>query len=51
MDSKKSIQDENKITAMFEDTQLEKSNIILLGPTGCGMKLIMILNKFKFLNI
>jgi len=40
MDSKKSIQDENKITAMFEDTQLEKSNIILLGPTGCGKTLL-----------
>lgn len=37
MDGSKSIQDEDKITSAFEDTLLEKSNIILLGPTGCGM--------------
>lgn len=34
---KNSKQDENTIINMFEDTLLEKSNIILLGPTGCGM--------------
>lgn len=36
MDSKKISLDEEKITPSFEDTLLEKSNIILLGPTGCG---------------
>jgi ATP-dependent protease Clp ATPase subunit len=36
MDGKKISQDEDKITSTFEDTLLEKSNIILLGPTGCG---------------
>lgn len=36
MDSTKNSQDGDKITTMFEDTLLEKSNIILLGPTGCG---------------
>jgi ATP-dependent protease Clp ATPase subunit len=35
---KKISQDEDKITSTFEDTLLEKSNIILLGPTGCGTK-------------
>lgn len=48
MDSSKSSQDEDKITSAFEDTLLEKSNIILLGPTGCGMNLIQFLtNIFK----
>lgn len=37
MDNTKNIHDEDKITSTFEDTLLEKSNIILLGPTGCGM--------------
>lgn len=37
MDSTKNIQDEIKNTSIFEDTMLEKSNIILLGPTGCGL--------------
>lgn len=36
IDNTKFRQDESKITSMFEDTLLEKSNIILLGPTGCG---------------
>jgi len=38
LDNTKYSQDESKITSMFEDTLLEKSNIILLGPTGCGMR-------------
>lgn len=37
MDNTKNIQDEIKNTSIFEDTMLEKSNIILLGPTGCGL--------------
>lgn len=37
IDNTKNNQDNDKITSMFEDTLLEKSNIILLGPTGCGM--------------
>ncbi|VVC28433.1 Clp ATPase, C-terminal,AAA+ ATPase domain,P-loop containing nucleoside triphosphate hydrolase,ATPase, AAA- [Cinara cedri] len=38
--SKNSQKDENKVINMFEDTLLEKSNIILLGPTGCGKTLL-----------
>lgn len=45
MDRSKYSQDENKITSMFEDTLLEKSNIILLGPTGCGMYFDLIIYK------
>jgi len=37
MDSTKNNQDKVQITSIFEDTMLEKSNIILLGPTGCGL--------------
>jgi len=37
MDSTKNSQEEIKITSSFENTLLEKSNIILLGPTGCGL--------------
>jgi len=40
MDKTKNIHDKDEITSMFEDTLLEKSNIILLGPTGCGMILL-----------
>jgi len=40
MDKTKNIHDEEEITSVFEDTLLEKSNIILLGPTGCGMILL-----------
>lgn len=40
MDSSKNSQDDGKISSIFEDTHLEKSNIILLGPTGCGMNFI-----------
>lgn len=32
-----SMKDKNKKVSKFKDTQLEKSNILLLGPTGCGM--------------
>lgn len=41
MDSSKNSQGEDKVTSVFEDTLLEKSNIILLGPTGCGTNLIL----------
>lgn len=37
MDGTKNNQDKVQITSLFEDTMLEKSNIILLGPTGCGL--------------
>lgn len=40
IDKTKNIHDEDKITSMFDDTLLEKSNIILLGPTGCGKTLL-----------
>ncbi|KAE9541224.1 hypothetical protein AGLY_004469 [Aphis glycines] len=40
MDSTKNSQEEIKITSSFENTLLEKSNIILLGPTGCGKTLL-----------
>lgn len=39
-DNSKSSQDEDNISSTLEDTLLEKSNIILLGPTGCGKNLI-----------
>jgi len=42
MDSTKNNQEEIKIST-FEDTLLEKSNIILLGPTGCGMHLFVLM--------
>lgn len=49
-------QEEDKISSMFEDTLLEKSNIILLGPTGCGMHflisiLVFLLCIYKLLKI
>lgn len=46
MDNTKYRQDESKITSMFEDTLLEKSNIILLGPTGCGTYMLKIFYKY-----
>lgn len=39
IDGSQTSQEEDKISSMFEDTFLEKSNIILLGPTGCGKHL------------
>lgn len=35
--TKNSKKNESKVINIFEDTLLEKSNIILLGPTGCGI--------------
>lgn len=40
MNKTKNIHDEDEVASMFDDTLLEKSNIILLGPTGCGMILL-----------
>ncbi|XP_060854691.1 ATP-dependent Clp protease ATP-binding subunit clpX-like, mitochondrial [Rhopalosiphum padi] len=40
VDSTKNSQEEIKITSSFDNTLLEKSNIILLGPTGCGKTLL-----------
>lgn len=41
-DNTKIGQDGDKTTNItsLEDTILEKSNIILLGPTGCGMSIL-----------
>jgi len=43
-------QDEEEITSALNDTILDKSNIILLGPTGCGVhlnsKIIIIYDNF-----
>ncbi|XP_025196560.1 ATP-dependent Clp protease ATP-binding subunit clpX-like, mitochondrial [Melanaphis sacchari] len=36
----KNSQEEIKVASKFEKTLLEKSNIILLGPTGCGKTLL-----------
>ncbi|KAE9532554.1 hypothetical protein AGLY_009635 [Aphis glycines] len=40
MRNKKKNQEEIKIASTFENTRIEKSNIILLGPTGCGKTLL-----------
>lgn len=37
IDNTNNNQDDIRINSTFEDTLLEKSNIILLGPTGCGL--------------
>jgi len=43
VDSTKNSQEEIKITSSFDNTLLEKSNIILLGPTGCGLYLFILI--------
>jgi len=41
MSNIKKNQEEIKIASTFENTQIEKSNIILLGSTGCGKTLLV----------
>lgn len=40
LEENQTVEKEDSKTKVFEDVELEKSNVLMLGPTGCGKTLI-----------